>query len=117
MGFREWGFYIESNEDIENVCAIISLHNRHVKADLLEAEELDVYAVIRHKSLSTGKPMYYLCAGSSGGGEATSDFIADNYNGGVYFPHCKPSWWKECQDYVWRGDEKDDVPSFETFAQ
>jgi len=116
MGFSEWGFRVNNNDEIQNIYDIISLHNLHVKAGLLEAEKLDIYAIIRRRISPSSKARYYLCAGNGGGSEATSNFLAENYTGSICFPHCKPHWWKECQDYAWRSEKKDEVPSFETFA-
>lgn len=113
MGFSEWGFVVKSDEDISQVLHLIQQHNLLVDNDALQAETLIVYALLRRIAPNSTSTSYYLCAGNSGGRQATDEYLTEHCGTiKIYHPFMKPSWWQSCQDIVWsRHTSSDSKPS------
>jgi len=116
MGISEWGFYINSQEKLKEVLALVEKHNKILKEQGIEkgqvGEELNAGSMIRQKI--SGRWRYYLCMSNGGGRDYTSAFIRNNYDGLVYHPFGKPDWWNSCQDYVWKKTEEEPLPTYPT---
>ncbi|AYV85560.1 MAG: hypothetical protein Satyrvirus23_3 [Satyrvirus sp.] len=101
MGRSEWGFLVKSKDDIIKIIELLRKHNNLENCDL-RGEDLHFYSAIQFNG------EYYLCVGNLGRRQPTSDFIESNYDGKVYYPFEKPSWWNDTEKYtyVWNYDPK-----------
>jgi hypothetical protein len=105
MGRSEWGFPIISQQNLDDVRAVMRAHNTAPPAEV--GEELTLGGVLRYQN------QLYLYLMNQGGRDYTERFIRSHYPGTVLWPFDKPVWWRECNDYVWQAKSKEDqVPSF-----
>ena len=91
----EWGFYIKSKRDVEEIMTLVYNHNNEKLEEV--GEPLEVYSIIQYVE----NKKYYLCIGNEGGRELTTAFIMNHYKGGlVYYPFTKPPWWSVKSQYT-----------------
>lgn len=87
MGISEWGFLIMSQEQLDEILAIIEKHNKILREKGIEegkvGEEISLGCIPRHKE--RGRWRYYFCAGNGGGRDYTSAFIREHYKGLVFY--------------------------------
>lgn len=114
MGRSEWVFLIKDQNMLNGIIDLVNEHNRRSEQEDDMGEELHMGCIIR-RTTDGGRVEYYLCVGNGGGRDYTSKFIKENYKGVVFYPFAKPSWWMDCQDYVWKWSKEDPTPVFPTF--
>lgn len=92
MGRSEWTFPVASKKDVDDVLALVKLHNECDNMDIV-GEQLEVYCLFYRKRTKT----YYLCVGNGGGRESTTSFIIANYANAkkVLWPFDKPKWFQD----------------------
>ena len=96
MDLSEWGFLIKNNEDIEEVILLVEAHNTCPNQNIT-GEDLRIYAIIKENISGN----IYICCGNEGGRDMTNEFIEENYNGHVFWPFEKPSWWNNPSEYTY----------------
>lgn len=123
MGRSEWGFSVISQDEYDQVVALIAKHNKECKS-----EPLSIDAIIKYKDPSgkeeslvddDGAPIIqmYVCASNGGGRDITSAFIRQHHTvgGDVYFPFRKPWWWHTDFVYVWQCSADSPSPPYLSF--
>lgn len=60
--------------------------------------------ILRHKHGKNAS--YYLLCVNYGWGDDAANFFTQKYSGRILLPFNKPSWWANCQDYVWEWNEE-----------
>jgi len=95
MGKSEWGIQINSDKNLNSLKKIVSDHNDKF------SEKLEIYCIIHYDN------KLYACIGNLGGREQTTEFIKNHSDfdfAEFYEPFNKPTWWNDCQDYIWKSN-------------
>jgi hypothetical protein len=118
MGRSEWTFPVASKNDVNDVLALVKLHNTCDNEDLI-GEQLEIYCLFYRIKTKT----YYLCVSNGGGRDSTGEFIMRHYDrkkiNKVLFPFNKPKWYSDSKAFTdyWFAESYEEMMKPEEFIK